>query len=97
MRLLEYRAQIDVQDSLGNTPLHLACNNGHMETATLLLMVSERCYGVIHRWSEVLRGGLISVVDLNHLGLSKVAKVIEGCPHVQGCIDLVTFDYCSSW
>ena len=41
MRLLEYSAQIDVQDSLGNTPLHLACNNGHMETAALLLMVNN--------------------------------------------------------
>ena len=38
--LLEHNVQIDPQDSLGNTPLHLACSNGHMETTALLLMVS---------------------------------------------------------
>ena len=54
MRLLEYRAQIDVQDSLGNTPLHLACNNGHMETATLLLMVSGLCYSATFQESKIL-------------------------------------------
>ena len=54
MRLLEYRAQIDVQDSLGNTPLHLACNNGHMETATLLLMVSGLCYSATFQGSKIL-------------------------------------------
>lgn len=37
--LLEHNALLDTRDSLGNTPLHLACSNGHMETATLLLMV----------------------------------------------------------
>lgn len=38
--LLEYSAHIDAQDHLGNTPLHLACSNGHMETTALLLMVT---------------------------------------------------------
>lgn len=44
--LLENNAQIDPQDSLGNTPLHLACSNGHMETTTLLLMVSKQGWWV---------------------------------------------------
>jgi len=38
--LLDHGAQINPYDKQGNTPLHFACNNGHIESATLLLFVS---------------------------------------------------------
>ena len=37
--LLDHRAQINPQDTQGNTPLHFTCNNGHIESATILLIV----------------------------------------------------------
>ena len=41
MVLLEHSAQINPQDIAGNTPLHFTCNNGHMDAALLLLIVSQ--------------------------------------------------------
>ena len=37
--LIERGAEIDPQDVQGNTPLHFASQNGHMESTTLLLIV----------------------------------------------------------
>ena len=39
--LIEHNALLDPWDAAGNTPLHWACTNGHMETAALLLMVRQ--------------------------------------------------------
>ena len=39
--LIERGAEIDPQDVQGNTPLHFASQNGHMESTTLLLIVSH--------------------------------------------------------
>ena len=39
MILLENRAELNPRDSKGNTPLHFCCNNGHMDSATLLMIV----------------------------------------------------------
>lgn len=57
--LLEAGAQIDPTDGQGNTPLHLACSNGHMETATLLLMVKWEGH---LQWVELV--GRASMVGL---------------------------------
>lgn len=37
--LLESGAELNPQDCQGNTPLHFASQNGHMESTTLLLIV----------------------------------------------------------
>ena len=39
--------KLNPQDVHMNTPLHFCCNNGHMESATLLMIVSG-CYGYCH-------------------------------------------------
>lgn len=41
--LLENSVKLNPQDIHMNTPLHFCCNNGHMESATLLMIVSS-CY-----------------------------------------------------
>ena len=38
--LLEHHVKLNPQDVHMNTPLHFCCNNGHMESATLLMIVS---------------------------------------------------------
>ena len=39
--LLEGGAEVNPQDCQGNTPLHFASQNGHMESTTLLLIVGD--------------------------------------------------------
>ena len=39
MILLENQADVNPSDIKGNTPLHFCCNNGHMDSATLLMIV----------------------------------------------------------
>lgn len=39
--------KLNPQDVHLNTPLHFCCNNGHMESATLLMIVSG-CYDYHH-------------------------------------------------
>ena len=40
MILLENGVQVNPCDKRGNTPLHFCCNNGHMDSAKLLMIVS---------------------------------------------------------
>lgn len=40
MILLENCVQVNPCDKRGNTPLHFCCNNGHMDSAKLLMIVS---------------------------------------------------------
>ena len=42
MKLLENGAEVNPHDIRGNTPLHFCCNNGHMDSAALLLIVSKK-------------------------------------------------------
>ena len=42
MILLENGANFNPCDKRGNTPLHFCCNNGHMDSATLLMIVSTK-------------------------------------------------------
>ena len=39
MILLESGVEVNPRDHKGNTPLHFCCNNGHMDSATLLMIV----------------------------------------------------------
>ena len=38
--------KLNPQDVHLNTPLHFCCNNGHMESATLLMIVSVLIFAV---------------------------------------------------
>ena len=46
--LIERGAEIVPQDVQGNTPLHFASQNGHMESTTLLLIVSDLEQWLVH-------------------------------------------------
>ena len=39
--LLEHGAEVNPRGSQDNTPLHFCCSNGHIESATILLIVSS--------------------------------------------------------
>ena len=39
MILLENSVDLNPKDVKGNTPLHFCCNNGHMDSAALLMIV----------------------------------------------------------
>lgn len=58
MKLLENGAEVNPHDIRGNTPLHFCCNNGHMDSAALLLIVSKKSiksinfYILLAAWSR---------------------------------------------
>lgn len=41
MILLENGADVNPREIKGSTPLHFCCNNGHMDSAAILLIVWE--------------------------------------------------------
>ena len=57
MKLIENGADLNRNEKRGNTPLHFCCNNGHMESATLLLIVriwkDEGLDGWMDGWMRV--------------------------------------------
>lgn len=56
MILLENQADVNPSDIKGDTPLHFCCNNGHMDSATLLMIVggANNMFYLYHFYSMVL-------------------------------------------
>ncbi len=70
--LMEYKANVDLSNHLGQSPLWIACKNGHTETAKLLLKFAD-----VNLKDRDGKSPLWAVTDSHHQDRSTIMLLLE--------------------